>query len=67
MTPGSPSESADDLLHTPVMADVVAQLRPLCDVILLEAPSTSAGAEAQSLAMVADGALLLVEVHRTSL
>ena len=66
VTPGSPSESADDLLHTPVMADVVAQLRPLCDVILLEAPSTSAGAEAQSLAMVADGALLLVEVHRTS-
>ena len=38
------------------MADVVAQLRPLCDVILLEAPSTSAGAKAQSLGKMADGA-----------
>lgn len=66
ITPGDPSGAGEDLVHTPVMADIVAQVRRLSEVTLIEAPSTSAGAEAQSLAMLADGALLVVEVHRTS-
>jgi capsular exopolysaccharide synthesis family protein len=59
--------TAAGLLQSEAMRTVVAELRKLCDYVILEAPSTSVSADAQSLAGLADAAILVVETERTEL
>lgn len=53
---------ADGLLQSHPLREVLAALRAQADYVVVEAPSTSASADAQSLARVTDAALLVVEL-----
>jgi hypothetical protein len=57
--------SAAGLLQSQALCDIVAQLRSQCDYLVIEAPSTATSADAQSLAGVADAAIVAVELRRT--
>ncbi|NUR73278.1 MAG: lipopolysaccharide biosynthesis protein [Hamadaea sp.] len=57
--------SAAGLLQSQALRDIVAQLRTQCDYLIIEAPSTEASADAQSLAGVADAAIVAIELRRT--
>jgi capsular polysaccharide biosynthesis protein/Mrp family chromosome partitioning ATPase len=58
--------SAAGLLQSQTLRDIVAQLRTQCDYLIIEAPSTEASADAQSLAGTADAAIVAIELRRTS-
>jgi capsular polysaccharide biosynthesis protein/Mrp family chromosome partitioning ATPase len=57
--------SAAGLLQSQSLRDIVTQLRSQCDYLVIEAPSTATSADAQSLAGVADAAIVAVELRRT--
>ncbi|HCT81376.1 MAG TPA: lipopolysaccharide biosynthesis protein [Micromonosporaceae bacterium] len=57
--------SAAGLLQSQTLRDMVSTLRGNADYLVIEAPSTATGADAQSLASLADAAILAVEVRRT--
>ncbi|WP_213452827.1 tyrosine-protein kinase domain-containing protein [Rhizomonospora bruguierae] len=57
--------SAAGLLQSQRLRDTLDTLRGRADWIVVEAPSTATGADAQSLASLADAAILAVEVRRT--
>lgn len=63
--PGQEGELAADLLQREAMAKMIARLRRTCRYLVIEAPSTSAGADAQALADLADAAVIVVEVPKT--
>ena len=63
--PGHEGELAADLLQREAMAKMIARLRRSCRYLVIEAPSTSAGADAQALADLADAAVIVVEVPKT--
>jgi Mrp family chromosome partitioning ATPase len=64
VTPGATASAAGLLQAEPVRA-VLRALRRQARYILVEAPSAATGADAQSLAGVADAAILVVEAGRT--
>jgi Mrp family chromosome partitioning ATPase len=57
--------SAAGLLQSQALKDIIATLRANTGYLVIEAPSTSAGADAQSLASLADAAIIAVELRRT--
>ncbi|NUO55982.1 MAG: lipopolysaccharide biosynthesis protein [Hamadaea sp.] len=57
--------SAAGLLQSQALRDILAHLRTQCDYLIIEAPSTEASADAQSLAGVADAAIVAIELRRT--
>ncbi len=57
--------SAAGLLQSQALREMVDTLRGNAEYLVIEAPSTSTGADAQSLASLADAAILAVEVRRT--
>lgn len=57
--------SAAGLLQSQALRDIVAHLRTQCDYLIIEAPSAEASADAQSLAGVADAAIVAIELRRT--
>jgi Mrp family chromosome partitioning ATPase len=59
--------SAGGLLQSPALRETLDRLRDETEYIVIEAPSTAASADAQSLASLADVAILAVELRRTSL
>lgn len=59
--------TAAGLLQSEAMRAVIAELRRHCDYVILEAPAASVSADAQSLAGIADAAILVVETGRTEL
>lgn len=63
--PGHEGELAADLLQREAMAKMIARLRRSCRYLVIEAPSASAGADAQALADLADAAVIVVEVPKT--
>ncbi len=63
MTPGG-TASATGLLQSEGVRGVLGQLASKTRYVIVEAPSTASGADAQSLASVADVALLVVEAGR---
>ncbi|HEY3687239.1 MAG TPA: Wzz/FepE/Etk N-terminal domain-containing protein [Streptosporangiaceae bacterium] len=63
--PGHEGELAADLLQREAMAKMIARLRRSCRYLVIEAPSTSAGADAQALADLADAAVIVVEMPKT--
>jgi hypothetical protein len=64
ITPGG-TASAAGLLQSEGARSAVQALRRQARYIVVEAPSTAAGADAQSLARVADAAILVVEAGRS--
>ena len=56
---------AGGLLQSQALRDLLATLRGQAAYIVIEAPSTAASADAQSLAGLADGAIVAVEQRRT--
>jgi Mrp family chromosome partitioning ATPase len=65
ITPGG-TASAAGLLQSEGARGALQQLRRQARYIVVEAPSTAAGADAQSLAREADAAILVVEAGRSS-
>jgi capsular exopolysaccharide synthesis family protein len=59
--------TAAGLLQSESMRAVITELRKRCDYVILEAPASSVSADAQSLAGLADAAILVVETTRTEL
>jgi Mrp family chromosome partitioning ATPase len=57
--------SAAGLLQSQALRDMVATLRGNAEYLVIEAPSTATGADAQSLASLADAAILAVELKRS--
>lgn len=57
--------SAAGLLQSQALKEIVAKLRGNAEYVVIEAPSTSTGADAQSLASLADAAIIAVELKRT--
>lgn len=57
--------SAAGLWQSQALRDMLATLRGNADYVVIEAPSTSTGADAQSLASLADAAIIAVEARRT--
>lgn len=64
VTPGG-SGTAGGLLQSEGARSVLRQLATRTRYVIVAAPSTASGAEAQSLASAADGAVLAVELDRT--
>ncbi|GIF98534.1 Wzz/FepE/Etk N-terminal domain-containing protein [Catellatospora citrea] len=58
--------TAAGMLQSHALRDIITTLRAHADYLVVEAPSTSASADAQSLASLADAAILAVETRRTS-
>jgi hypothetical protein len=58
--------SAGGLLQSQSLRDTLALLRERAAYVVIEAPSTATSADAQSLASLADAAILAVELRRTS-
>lgn len=63
--PGQEGDLAADLLQREAMAKMVARLRRSCRFLVIEAPSTSTGADAQALADLADAAVIVAETPKT--
>jgi hypothetical protein len=59
------TSGAAGVLHTRTLRDVLAVLRRQADYVVIEAPATSTSADAQSVASLADAAILAVELRRT--
>jgi Mrp family chromosome partitioning ATPase len=59
------SASAAGLLQSQGLRDALDALRRQAEYVVVEAPSTSTSADAQSLASLADAAILAVELRRT--
>jgi Mrp family chromosome partitioning ATPase len=57
--------SANGLLQSQSLRDALAKLRTGAEYVVVEAPSTAVGADAQSLASQADAAIVAVELRRT--
>ena len=57
--------SAAGLFQSQALRDIIATLRAHTGYLVIEAPSTSTGADAQSLASLADAAIIAVELKRT--
>jgi capsular polysaccharide biosynthesis protein/Mrp family chromosome partitioning ATPase len=57
--------SAGGLLQSQALRDTLATLRTRAAYIVVEAPSTATSADAQSLASLADAAIVAVELRRT--
>ncbi|MFF5230134.1 GNVR domain-containing protein [Dactylosporangium sp. NPDC000521] len=57
--------SAGGLLQSQALRDTLATLRERAAYVVVEAPSTSTSADAQSLASLADAAIVAVELRRT--
>jgi Mrp family chromosome partitioning ATPase len=57
--------SASGLLQSQMLRDVLGTLRERAEYVVIDAPSTSSSADAQTLAGLADAALLVVERRRT--
>jgi Mrp family chromosome partitioning ATPase/capsular polysaccharide biosynthesis protein len=53
------------LVQSPALPDILATLRARAEYVVVEAPSTATSADAQSLASLADAALVAVELRRT--
>ncbi|MFG2085661.1 MULTISPECIES: Wzz/FepE/Etk N-terminal domain-containing protein [unclassified Spirillospora] len=60
--PGIDTDLAYEQLQTRQMVHIVDQLRSNTDYVVIDAPSTSASADAQAIAEAADTALVVVEV-----
>jgi Mrp family chromosome partitioning ATPase/capsular polysaccharide biosynthesis protein len=58
--------SATGFLQSQTLRDILAQLRTQAEYIVIEAPSTANSADAQSLASLADAAIIVVEMRRTT-
>jgi Mrp family chromosome partitioning ATPase len=58
--------SAGGLLQSQSLRDMLAVLRHQAEYVVIEAPSTSSSADAQSLASLADAAIIVVEQRRTT-
>jgi hypothetical protein len=57
--------SAGGLLQSQALRDTLATLRERAAYVVVEAPSTATSADAQSLASLADAAIVAVELRRT--
>ncbi|HWB35615.1 MAG TPA: Wzz/FepE/Etk N-terminal domain-containing protein, partial [Rugosimonospora sp.] len=58
--------TAAGLLQSPALRETLDMLRREAEYVVIEAPSTAASADAQSLASLADAAIVAVEVKRTT-
>jgi capsular polysaccharide biosynthesis protein/MinD-like ATPase involved in chromosome partitioning or flagellar assembly len=58
--------SAGGLLQSQALRDTLALLRERAAYVVIEAPSTATSADAQSLASLADAAIVAVELRRTT-
>jgi Mrp family chromosome partitioning ATPase len=65
VTPGG-TASANGLLQSQAVRGAIARLRGQAQFILVDTPSAAAGADAQSLAGLADAAILVAETERTA-
>ena len=54
-----------ELVGKPELHEIIAQLRPKYDYVLLDAPPVNRAADAGMLGQAADGALLVVRMHKT--
>lgn len=62
---GNQVNRASDMVQGDRMARIITSLRDQCRYIIIEAPSTASGADAQALAQLADLVLLVVELPGT--
>lgn len=66
LTPGQHPERAADLLETEAAANLLSDLRRSARYVILDAPPTATSAQAQSLAALADTALVVIQAGTTS-
>ncbi|MGI8457547.1 MAG: P-loop NTPase [Propionibacteriaceae bacterium] len=62
---GSRDVDPADLLATPAVGPVLARLRQLADIVIIDSPPALALADAANLATHADGVLVISALHRT--
>ncbi|MGH2768634.1 MAG: polysaccharide biosynthesis tyrosine autokinase [Actinomycetota bacterium] len=60
---GSAVSHGGDLLGLPKLAEIIGEAETLADVVIMDASALSDGADAVTLARVADASLLVVEAH----
>lgn len=65
LAPGTDIESARDLLQGPRFVRVVTDASVGSDLLLVQAPSSTTGSDAQTMARAASAVVLVVEVGRT--
>jgi len=65
LTPGQHPERAADLLETEAAAHLLSDLRRSARYVILDAPATATSAQAQSLAALADTALVVIQAGTT--
>jgi capsular exopolysaccharide synthesis family protein len=63
---GPDTAGAAELLGSPAMASVIADLEQFADVVLLDAPAVLNSADALALAPIADATLVVVDAERAS-
>lgn len=63
--PGLDTTAAADLVQGPRLAELIAKVRERADLVVIEAPSPSEGADAQSIADLCDATLIVVESRKT--
>jgi Mrp family chromosome partitioning ATPase/capsular polysaccharide biosynthesis protein len=61
LTSGPPADQAGDLVATPAMAGVLAELRETADVVLVHAPGLLEAADASALAGMVDALVVFVD------
>ncbi|HLL66171.1 MAG TPA: lipopolysaccharide biosynthesis protein [Micromonosporaceae bacterium] len=64
LTSGTTSDD-DGLLQSRALRETLTAVRAMATYVVIEAPSTTTSADAQSLASMSDGAILAVELRRT--
>jgi uncharacterized protein involved in exopolysaccharide biosynthesis/Mrp family chromosome partitioning ATPase len=64
--PTGGTATAGGVLQSQTLRDTVLALRLRCEYVVIEAPSTATGADAQSLAGVSDAAIIAIELRRTT-
>jgi capsular exopolysaccharide synthesis family protein len=63
---GSPVDKPDEVLAATTLVEVLEALRSTCSVVLVDAPALLRAADAGDIARLADGVLLVVRHHRTT-
>jgi capsular exopolysaccharide synthesis family protein len=66
VTAGESSPQASQLLQSSALLNLLQQLEPRVDVVLLDGPATLGGADALLLAQAAEATLLVVDAQRAS-
>lgn len=66
VTAGTVPANATEVIGSPRMQEIIALLSEQCDMVIFDAPHVSGLADAQSLAAVTDGAIVVTQIGKAS-